>query len=427
MNNLLVILLMILPLAISAQNEGAAGQYAQLLESAFQKAGENVTELKKAMDSVDNSHKEGMAFLIAYMPERDLTSLTADFLLENVEYAYMVRERYDWCRELPDSIFLNEVLPYANISEERHAWRKEFYRLFSPLADSSAHMVDAIFNVCGTIQEITGVEYNTNRSKVDLSPLESMAEKMATCTGLSILLTDAFRSVGIPSRLAGTPMWTNYRGNHTWSEVWIDGEWHFIEYYPDSLDRSWFLADAGKADPENMLHWIYAVSYKPTGLPFYAVNNVRYLKGKADLSGLPKPIREYWDEEDEALDRDAPYIHGVNVTSRYRALYEKTLMEDPLGPDATMAEIVVYKSKETNRADARLGGRVEVFQDGKLIDFGYTPGEKDDLNKFLRIRLKKNSEYELRIYNSSMEPVMSRMISTSEEELTTFRIFLSDK
>jgi transglutaminase-like putative cysteine protease len=38
---------------------------------------------------------------------------------------------------------------------------------------------------------------------------------------------DACRSVGIPARVAGTPMWTNMRGNHTWVEVW-DRDWHFI-------------------------------------------------------------------------------------------------------------------------------------------------------------------------------------------------------
>ena len=67
-----------------------------------------------------------------------------------------------------------------------------------------------------------------------------MKEKMATCTGLSFLLVDAFWSVGIPARMAGTPMWTNMKGNHSWVEVWVDGEWYFTEYYPEDLNKSWF-------------------------------------------------------------------------------------------------------------------------------------------------------------------------------------------
>ena len=53
-------------------------------------------------------------------------------------------------------------------------------------------------------------------------------------------------AVGIPARVAGTPMWTNMRGNHTWVEVW-DGGWHFVgaaEPDPKGLDHTWFNGDA---------------------------------------------------------------------------------------------------------------------------------------------------------------------------------------
>ena len=214
-------------------------QYHTLLDSALQKAGDNAPELEKALSESIKEQKEGMAFLISYMPKRDLTTLTANFLLENVDYAYKAREKYSWCTNLPDSIFFNEVLPYANISEDRDVWRKDFYERFASYADNSDNMVEAIMSIARNIKDEVDVEYNTKRSKVDISPLQAMKEHMATCTGLSILLTDAYRAVGIPSRLAGTAMWTNYKGNHTWSEVWIDGEWQFIEYYPDTLNQSW--------------------------------------------------------------------------------------------------------------------------------------------------------------------------------------------
>jgi hypothetical protein len=93
--------------------------YNTLLDSAFVKAGDNAAELQKALSEVPSEQKEGMAFIISYMPKRDLTTLTAEFLLENSEYAYKAREKYPWCAALPDSFFFNEVLPYANISETR--------------------------------------------------------------------------------------------------------------------------------------------------------------------------------------------------------------------------------------------------------------------------------------------------------------------
>ena len=72
---------------------------------------------------------------------------------------------------------------------------------------------------------------------------------MATCTGLSIMLVEACRAVGVPARMAGIASWPGRGGNHTWVEVWDDG-WHFVgAAEPDAkgLDHAWFVGDAAKA------------------------------------------------------------------------------------------------------------------------------------------------------------------------------------
>jgi len=137
---------------------------------------------------------------------------------------------------------------------------------------------------------IVKVKYSTQRKKPDQSALESMESGVATCSGLSILLVDACRSVAVPARVVGTPMWTNMRGNHTWVEVWDNG-WHFAgAAEPDGkgLDHGWFVGDAAKADDSKPEHRIYASSFKKTGLSFPLV----------------------WD-----LDLD--WVPAVNVTERY--------------------------------------------------------------------------------------------------------------
>src|SRR5690554_5418679 len=87
---------------------GVPSFYYALLDSAMIAAGENRGELEKALSGADNEVKEAVAYLIAYMPERDLQSLDAGFILDQAEGAVKVRSEFDWCRELPDSIFLNE-------------------------------------------------------------------------------------------------------------------------------------------------------------------------------------------------------------------------------------------------------------------------------------------------------------------------------
>ena len=70
------------------------------------------------------------SFLVAYMPQGDRDTMRLDLLRENVEYAYRARAEYPWTRALPDSVFLNDVLPYAVVDEVRDSWRPDFYPLF---------------------------------------------------------------------------------------------------------------------------------------------------------------------------------------------------------------------------------------------------------------------------------------------------------
>ena len=111
---ILPLLVIALLISCNTQYSGIPEKYYSSLDSAMLKAGVNAIELQKALDGSPENQKEGMAFIISYMPERDLTTLTADFLLENAEYAYKAREEFSWCAELPDSVFFNEVLPNTN-------------------------------------------------------------------------------------------------------------------------------------------------------------------------------------------------------------------------------------------------------------------------------------------------------------------------
>ncbi len=398
--NKLVTLIILLALGWGCQSKypGVPQSYTVLLDSAFIKADKNAAELKKALSQAPAEQKEGMAFIISYMPVRDLTTLKADFLLENSEYAYKAREKYNWCTNLPDSVFFNEVLPYANISENRDAWRKDFYNRFAKYAEGKENMVDVLMAIAQNIKNELNVEYNTKRSRVDISPLQAMKENMATCTGLSILLTDAYRSVGIPSRLAGTAMWTNYRGNHTWSEVLVDNQWHFIEYYPDSLDRAWFLADAGKADPNNMLHWIFASSYKPTGMPYYAAPDGSIMK-VVDVNKLPEKERPRFLKMKEHQKETEILAWGHNVTQRYINTYKESIKHSQLADDELMANVVVFTDANTEKSESRTSCRVDVYAGEKRINFGYSPRKTDDMNQFLQFKLKKETAYKFMISN----------------------------
>ena len=370
-------LLLILFLGLIACSDGRYNnipeKYHNLLDKALATAGDNAIELQTALEKVPVEQKEGMAFLISYMPERDLKELTADFLLENSAYAYKAKEQFSWAKQIPDSIFFNEVLPYVSLNEKRENWRKEFFDRFSKYVVNCSDIFEAIDSVNQNVRDEVLVDYSTKRKKPDQAPFESMEQHLASCTGLSIILTDAFRAVGIPSRVAGTPNWHDERGNHNWTEVWANGKWYFTEYYfPGQLDNAWFFADAGKAIKNDREKAIYASSFKPTGISFPLV----------------------WDE-------DIKYVAAENVTDRYTELYKKHLESISTDGNHVSLRVMAFKNKNQNKeSDDRVAVNLDIFEGSKQMGGGRTSGPTQDMNDVLTFALEKNKTYTIKYADS---------------------------
>lgn len=385
--NYLVLVFTIIPFLAFSQikNRIFLPKYEALLHTALEKSGDRKDSLQYFLNTVPKKHYEGASFLIAYMPERDLKTLSIPYISDQIEGAYKAREEFSWCAKLPDSIFFNEVLPYYCFDERRDNWRNDFYLKFSSVVKDCKDIRQAIKAVNANIRDILLVDYNINRSIVNISPFQSIKEKMATCTGLSFLLVDAFRSVGIPARIVGTPMWTNMKGNHSWVEVWVDGQWYFTEYYPEDLNKAWFVADAGRADMSNPRHWIYASSYKPKDTYF----------------------RLEWDTLSKA-------IHAENVTKRYIDLYEKEKVLENLKPDEVWISVQLFQSK-SDKDLKRVSEKIVLEEEGKQIDFGYSPSPIDDLNKFLKFKVSKNKSYQL-LYADNKGKEKQAVITVKDKE-----------
>lgn len=379
----------------SGRYAGVPKEYHALIDRTIATAGDNAKELKKALKEVPRNEREGMAFLISYMPERDAKSLSAEFLLENVEYAYKARAEFPWAKEVPDSVFLNDVVAYANLNENRESWRKDFYERFKKYVAPCKTMREAIDSVNKNVRDELLVDYNTKREKPDQAPYESMRQHMASCSGLSILLTDAFRAVGIPSRVAGTPAWHDDRGNHNWNEVWIDGQWRFTEYYPsDDLDQSWFLTDAGKAIKEDVRKAIYAASFKPTGCYFPLV----------------------WDE-------DIRYVHAENVTDRYTSLYRAQLSAMPADGSHVALRVMVFKDKDHAEASGdRVATNLDVFKGEKQLYGGRSTGATQDMNDVLTFNVEKNQQYTVKFMNGKGE--MQTQTVDVGDDTTTLKLYM---
>ena len=363
-------------------------------------------ELETLMAETPMEQQREMAFLIKNMPDFDREAMDLALLKENVEYAHMVRERYTWAKQLPEDVYLYDVLPYHVVDEVRDSWRKELYEMFAPAVDSCSTMYDAICAVNANIPRLTGVDYNTKREKTNQSPRESMRQGMASCTGLAILLVDAYRAVGIPARFAGTASWHYNRGNHSWTEVWLDGKWRVTEYYfPSKLDHLWFMPDASKADANNRTYAIYATRF-----------------GKAD-DWFPMVWAD-GDVEGRPIEELPKWVGAENVTKRYQDLaYEQYTRHLEAGTH-TFIKIAGYKKAgHKEHSDDRVAMGVDIFCGTEQMGGGLTAGPLRDMNDMFSVLVEKNREYELRYYDANGD--LQRVAVALGEEPVTIDIFLN--
>ena len=96
----------------------------QLL-AALKLAGPRGNDWLKRLQSVKNEHREGITFLLANMPHatsiRSIRSMywrTSRWLTRLAGHA--------WSSTIPEEVFLDAVLPYANLNENRDHWRPDF-------------------------------------------------------------------------------------------------------------------------------------------------------------------------------------------------------------------------------------------------------------------------------------------------------------
>jgi hypothetical protein len=338
------------------------------VEAALARAERNRPELEKALNGTPAGERSGMAFLIANMPERDLRSLKADFLLENVTLAYKARREVPWGKAIPEDVFLDNVLAYANVDESRDPWRKELFELCMPIIKDCKTPSEAAQLLNRTVFPRLKVKYSTGRKKPHQSPKESIDIGLASCTGLSILLSDACRSVAVPARLVGTPLWSNKSGNHTWVEIWDNG-WHFTgacEPDPKGLDRGWFVGNAAQAKKEVPEHAIYAATFRKTDVSFplvwapqrkdvYAENVTdHYTRAAGSKPGLT-------DQERESVEKAALAYFSATSDERVKLL-DKSPLDALIARDEERVRQAVWSAYKAAPLHAELKKDFEQSQ-----------------------------------------------------------------
>ena len=351
-------------LSLAPQPLGAAPTNANppSTATALDTAGANRAEIERALAEVPGEQRASMEWLVAHMPAADLAKLDAAFLLAHVDGAYRAWKSAPWSAQVDEETFRDAILPYASVSEKRELWMPALREKCLPMVAAAKSPAEAAVILNTRIFPEWKVQYSTKRTRADQSPSESMESGLASCTGLSILLVNACRSVGVPARFVGVPLWTDGSGNHSWVEVWDGERWRYTgaaEPTGDRLDEGWFSGRAATQNRARREHAIYAVTWRDTGIDFPMV-----------------------------FDPTRPRARAVDVTDRYTAKHSSL-------PAGTALVRVVVRDPLTWQ---RVRAEVEVIDDdGSVVAQGLTNDETRDLNDHLELAVPAGRQLGYRI------------------------------
>ncbi len=156
----------------------------------------------------------------------------------------------DWGEEIPAEIVSSALDAELVLDEAPCDWRAILAPIFRPAVKDCRSAREATLHIARNLGAVTGVSYSTERSHPSMNAREALEQKKVSCTGNSILLVCALRSVGIPARIVGVASWRHVRGNHTWVEAWFEGEWHMVEANEEDFNTPWVLESIGMLTPQ---------------------------------------------------------------------------------------------------------------------------------------------------------------------------------
>ncbi|MBD3368430.1 MAG: hypothetical protein GF405_09720 [Candidatus Eisenbacteria bacterium] len=218
----------------------------EAVAEAVERAGRNGPTLAHALSDAPAGDREALAFILSNMPTVDLARVERAFLLETVALAREARERFPWGATVPEDVYLTYVLPPRVSQEPLEPWRPFLYRELSARLEGTTSMREAALEVNRWCGERVGFQPTQRR---DQGVFETLASGYGRCEEMMIVHISALRSVCIPARQAWTPYWAASDNNHAWTELWVDGAWHYTGACEprDELDDAWFSGPAGEA------------------------------------------------------------------------------------------------------------------------------------------------------------------------------------
>lgn len=170
----------------------------------------------------------------------DYSVIKADYLIENIDLAFQLREGSKWGKKIPFENFCEYVLPYRFGYEPIESWRLKFYNRFKFKVDSIN--ADSCFQLASAIHKFIALANFDNIMMsypygFPLSKLDTVLK--GDCYDVAIYNSATMRSVGLPVGIDYVPRSGTSSGSHAWNVLLLEDGRHFsFERKKDTLESS---------------------------------------------------------------------------------------------------------------------------------------------------------------------------------------------
>lgn len=151
---------------------------------------------------------------------KDTATVTADYLVENIDDAWRLLKSRPWNSELPQEVVCEMLLPYRIGDEPLTRWRGPYPEWLAELEDTLARCGSSVEAVRIIVDRIGTCHYNDQLSTPHRSALDLLEMPVGYCREDCDRMLYAMRSMGVPVVVDKMLLSPDNGGSHMWTVVW---------------------------------------------------------------------------------------------------------------------------------------------------------------------------------------------------------------
>ncbi len=169
--------------------------------------------LEKQSGKIDFKEKE---------KKLDTRTITSDYLIAQIEYAFRAWGEKSWAKGLSFKDFCEYILPYRGSNEPLEPWREYF---FTKYMDIENRMIDpsdpleAASLINDDLKSWFKFDPRFYEHPTDQGLSEMLENRLGRCEDMTNLTIYAMRANGLAVTSDYTPYWANTGNNHAWNAI----------------------------------------------------------------------------------------------------------------------------------------------------------------------------------------------------------------